>query len=74
MADFMGHMSADYSNNRSKPEAIFQGQTYRITVLSERLLRLEYHKDGIFFDDLTEQVVNRNFNVPEFQVQQDDKG
>lgn len=73
MADFMKHMSVDYSNNRSNPEAVFQGQTYRITVLSERLLRLEYHKDGIFFDDLTEQVINRNFSVPEFQVQQDEK-
>ncbi|MCI8574976.1 MAG: DUF5110 domain-containing protein [Bacilli bacterium] len=73
MADFFEHMSVDYSNNRSKPEAIFQGQTYRITVLSERLLRLEYHPNGIFFDDLTEQVINRNFSVPEFEVSQDDK-
>ena len=45
----------------------------RITVLSERLLRLEYHQNGIFFDDLTEQVINRNFDVPEFQVSQDEK-
>ena len=73
MADFFAHMKVDYSNNRSKSEAIFQGQTYRITVLSERLLRLEYNADGIFFDDLTEQVINRNFNVPEFQVQQDER-
>jgi alpha-glucosidase (family GH31 glycosyl hydrolase) len=73
VADFFEHMSVDYSNNRSKPEAIFQGKTYRITVLSERLVRLEYHQDGIFFDDLTEQVINRNFSVPEFQVKQDEK-
>lgn len=73
MADFFPHFQVDYSNNRSKPEVIFQGQTYRITVLSERLIRLEYSKDGIFFDDLTEQVINRNFPVPEFTVQQDRK-
>ena len=73
VADFFEHMNVDYSNNRSKPEAIFQGKTYRITVLSERLLRLEYHQNGIFFDDLTEQVINRNFDVPEFQVSQDEK-
>lgn len=73
MDDFFSHFQVDYSNNRSKPEAIFQGQTYRITVLTERLVRLEYNKSGIFFDDLTEQVRNRNFSVPEFQVQQDAK-
>ena len=73
MADLLPHFAVDYSNNRSKPEAIFQGQTYRITILSERLLRLEYSKDGIFFDDLTEQVIYRNFPVPAFQVQQDEK-
>lgn len=71
--DFFPHFYVDYSNNRSKPEAIFQGQTYRITVLTERLIRFEYHKDGIFFDDLTERVQNRNFEVPDFQVNQDAK-
>ncbi len=73
MADFFPHFQVDYSNNRSKQEAIFQGESYRITILSDRLVRLEYNKDGIFFDDLTEQVINRNFPVPEFQVQQDER-
>ena len=71
--DFFPHFYVDYSNNRSKSEAIFQGQTYRITILTERLIRFEYNKDGIFFDDLTERVQNRNFEVPEFQVNQDEK-
>lgn len=73
MADFFNHFEVDYSNNRSKSEAIFQGQTYRITILTERLIRFEYNQEGIFFDDLTECVRNRNFPVPEFQVQQDEK-
>ena len=65
------HFKIDYQNAKSKKEAIFVGQKYRITVLSERLVRLEYNKDGIFFDDLTEQVMNRNFPVPEFKVVED---
>lgn len=73
MAEFFNHFEVDYSNNRSKSETIFQGQTYRITILTERLIRFEYNKDGIFFDDLTELVRNRNFSVPEFQVQQDER-
>ena len=67
------HFKADYNNAKSKPEATFQGATYRITVLTPRLVRLEYNKDGMFFDDLTEQVQNRNFPVPQFKVNQDDK-
>ncbi len=67
------HFQVDYTKAKSKPEAIFQGQTYRITVLTERLVRLEYNKEGIFFDDLTEQVINRDFPVPKFKVVQDDR-
>ena len=67
------HFKPDYTNAKSKPETIFQGNLYRITILTERLVRLEFSKTGVFFDDLTEQVVNRNFPVPEFKVSQDDK-
>lgn len=67
------HFKVDYTKAKSKQEAIFQGQTYRITVLTERLVRLEYNKEGIFFDDLTEQVINRDFPLPKFKVVQDDK-
>lgn len=34
---------------------------YRITTLTDRLIRLEYQKDGQFVDDLTQIVANRNF-------------
>lgn len=67
------HFKVDYSKARSKNEAIFQGNHYRITVLTERLVRLEFSKDGMFFDDLTEQVLNRDFPIPKFQVKQDSK-
>ncbi len=67
------HFKVDYTKAKSKPEAVFQGQNYRITVLTERLVRLEYNKDGMFFDDLTEQVINRDFPIPKFKVVQDEK-
>lgn len=51
------------------PEAsIITGDTYRITVLTERLLRLEYSADGVFEDRATQIVLNRNFPTPEFTV------
>ena len=56
---------------KSNPKAIFKGVNYRITILSERLIRLEYDITGEFNDDLTLLVKNRNFNLPNFKVNQD---
>lgn len=57
-------------NNTSN---IIQGKNYRFTVLSEILIRLEYSPTGEFLDETTEFAKNRNFNVPKFNVQQDEK-
>ena len=73
MVTFDSRFRVDYSHARAKNEAIFKGQRYRITVLTERLVRLEYNIDGQFFDDLTEQVRFRDFPIPEFKVVEDDR-
>ena len=51
---------------------VFLGNRYRITVLTERLIRIEYNDQGIFEDRNTELVQNRIFEVPEFKVAQND--
>lgn len=51
--------------------AAVKGDTYRITVLTPALIRLEYNAKGIFEDRATQSVLNRNFPVPDFQVQED---
>ena len=48
----------------SRPEAIIQGQKFRFTVLTERLIRLEYSPTGEFNNYQTELVTNRLFAVP----------
>lgn len=63
----------NYQHATSRKEVVFKGNHYRITILTERLVRLEYNKDGVFFDDLTEQVTNRYFPIPEFKVVEDAK-
>lgn len=73
MASFPAQFVPDISLATSKKEAVFQGANYRISVLSERLVRLEYSVNGQFGDNLTTLVKNRNFNVPIFKVEQDDK-
>lgn len=58
----------DINLSTANPECIFQGNKYRITVLTERLVRLEYNENGFFEDKPTELVWYRNFNKPNFTV------
>ena len=48
--------------------AVIQGVGYRITVLTDRLLRLEYEPGNHFRDGATQTVINREFSLPEFTV------
>ena len=52
----------------ANPENVIKGDKYRITVLTEQLLRLEYSEDGEFIDAASQTVVNRDFPAVEFSV------
>lgn len=73
--DSVNMISADLipANALSNKESVISGSNYRITVLTERLVRLEYHPEGLFNDLETELVRFRNFPKPEFAVQEDNK-
>ncbi len=58
---------------RAKEEPIIKGEHYRISVLTERLLRLEYSPTGVFYDNKTQLVSFRNFEKPQFEVQEDER-
>ena len=73
MADLGEHFKVDYSNNVSKPQTVFKGQFYRITVLSDMLVRLEFSEEGYFEDRLTEFARFRNFPIPQMKVDQNEK-
>ena len=49
-------------------EAVVRGDKYRFTVLTDRLIRMEYQEEGRFTDEPTRTVLNREFPVPEFRV------
>ena len=57
----------------SKPKAIFKGKKYRISILTDRLFRLEYNENGLFIDSPTQFALFRNFEVPGFSVREDSK-
>ena len=44
------HFKPDYTSVISQPQCIFKGQKYRITILSDVLVRLEYSDTGYFED------------------------
>ena len=64
-------MDMAYGNNpnaAADPKAVVAGERYRITVLTERMVRIEYSPNGEFVDQQTQTVLDRRFPVPEFRV------
>ncbi|GEK89434.1 Glycosyl hydrolases family 31 [Alkalibacterium putridalgicola] len=49
---------------------IIKGNTYRFTVLTSKLLRMEYSKDGIFEDRPTQIVKNRDLGEVDFELKE----
>lgn len=62
------HFKINKAKAVANPNAIIKGDKYRFTILTERLIRLEYNDKGQFVDEPTELVLNRNLNVPKFDV------
>ena len=63
----------NYENAKSNDKSIIKGSKYRITVLSDSLIRLEYSDTSYFEDRPTELAINRNFPTPQFEYQENDK-
>lgn len=53
-------------------KAMVTGKNYRFTVLTDRMIRMEWSDDGIFEDRATKFAVCRNLPVPQFQVKESD--
>ena len=58
--------------NKAKPnsECVVVGDKYRFTVLTPRLIRLEYSEKGVFNDMPTELVWYRNLPKPDFKLKE----
>src|SRR4051794_32688004 len=50
------------------PDAVLQGDHWRITVLTDGLVRLEWAPDGVFEDRATTFALHRDLPVPRFEV------
>ena len=68
MYDLGEQFVMDMKKAVANDSCVLQGNKYRITVLTERLVRLEYNEEGVFEDAPTELVWYRNLEKPEFNV------
>lgn len=63
----------DYQKAKPNLQVVLRGKRYRISILTERLVRLEYHPNGTFFNAPTQLVIFRDFDLPQFSVKEDDR-
>ena len=68
MASLCSYFVNDNKNLIPQNKHIIMGQTYRFSILSPRLIRIEYNKNGKFEDRATSLVVNRNFANTNFTI------
>lgn len=71
MYDLGEQFKINVEDIKANPDCIYLGEKYRITILTSRLVRLEYSENGVFEDRPTELVINRNFESPKFSVKED---
>ena len=61
----------DNAKARSEEKSIIPGKKYRISVITDRVVRIEYSANGQFVDRPTQLIKKRNLGVPDFSVRQD---
>ena len=58
----------DYEKAKTPEECILRSGDIRVSVLSERIIRVERSKDGAFTDAPTQTVIDRSFAKPQFEA------
>ena len=59
------------SDSKTSEEYVIIKNNVRLSVLSDRLLRVEIDSNGIFTDEPTQTVINRNFSKPKIRTVED---
>ena len=55
------------ANSIGNDKCIIQGDNYRFTVITEKILRMEYSADGVFEDRPSQMVWNRDLGKVNFK-------
>ena len=62
-----GYFVENINDGKCRKDNIILGKKYRISILTDRLVRLEYNKNGKFEDRPTQRVIFRNFPKINFE-------
>ena len=71
----MSNLASFFVNNKgliAEESSTIKGQKYRLTVLSDMLVRIEYSPNGIFEDRATERIINRKFDKVNYDLTESD--
>ena len=68
VAALLGAQAQEKMDPKAAPEAQVICGNARFTVLTSRLIRMEWAQDGVFEDRASLAVINRNLPVPKFKV------
>ena len=60
-------------NLQTDQKNIIKGKKYRFSILTPRLIRIEYNENGVFEDRATSLVINRKFQDTKFDFKFDEK-
>ena len=66
--------AAAQNDPKAAPEAVVTCGNARFTVLTPRLVRMEWSADGVFEDRATLAIVNRKLEVPSFKTRKSGNG
>ena len=72
MYDLGPNFKVDLTKSRTPSAFIYKGNKYRISILSNSLIRFEYSDTGSFNDYPTFFASNRSFGQPKVRVEEDD--
>ena len=63
-----GYKYFNDNSSETLKENIILGKKYRISILTDRLIRLEYSESGVFLDKPTQRVIFRKFPKNNYTV------
>ena len=72
MYDLGPQFKIDLSKSKTPSSYVYRGKTYRISILSDSLIRFEYSDTGSFNDYPTFFAANRSFGKPRVSVEEDE--
>ncbi|MGM9877356.1 MAG: TIM-barrel domain-containing protein [Bacilli bacterium] len=71
MYDLGENFRIDIKKSKTPNSYVFRGSKYRISIISDSLIRFEYNEDGKFNDYPTMFASNRSFGKPKINVEED---